>query len=155
VLWLGGSNNGITGEFNGDNDPWSLYVLARSGVDLWIMPAPVGARVTIDKHRERELFPDTLLGGYLWQITPSGAKPLFDPACLAVVIGEHRGLDWVRKTEFVTIGGPDRGYRWDPSAVPTSVRVIRDIDHAAIKRDLFRTLQSSSGSRHSNRLPPP
>jgi inosine-uridine nucleoside N-ribohydrolase len=46
VMWLGGSNNAITGEFNGDNDPWSMYVVAQSGIETWIVPAPVGARAT-------------------------------------------------------------------------------------------------------------
>jgi inosine-uridine nucleoside N-ribohydrolase len=31
VIWLGGSNNAIIREFNGNNDPWSLVVIARSG----------------------------------------------------------------------------------------------------------------------------
>jgi inosine-uridine nucleoside N-ribohydrolase len=49
VIWLGGSDNAIVREFNGNNDPWSMVVIARSGLETWIVPAPVGGRVTMDK----------------------------------------------------------------------------------------------------------
>ena len=65
VMWLGGSNNGITNEFNGNNDPWSMYVVCQSGIETWIMPAPVGARVRIDKRTEANCYADNPLGRYL------------------------------------------------------------------------------------------
>ena len=140
ILWLGGLDHTITREYNGDNDPWAAYVMTQSGIETWIMPAPVGARVAVDKRSEGGLFPDHALGRYLKEITPAEAKPLFDPACLSVIIADARGLPWVRSSEFVTVGGPDRGYQWVGSAKPTKVRVIRQIDAVAMRNDLFQTL---------------
>lgn len=64
VMWLGGSNEGITREFNGNNDPWSMVV---------------GGRIRMDKRREADLYPDNPLGRYLRTITPNRSKSLYDP----------------------------------------------------------------------------
>ena len=141
VMWLGGSSNGITHEFNGNNDPWSMYIVAQSGVETWIMPAPVGARVAIDKRTEADLYADNALGQYLKAIVPAGNKPLFDPSCLSAIISERLGLGWVKRTEWVTVAGPEADYAWTLSEEPTTVRVIREIDQEAMKQDIFRTMK--------------
>lgn len=141
VMWLGGSNDGITREFNGNNDPWSMYVIAQSGLETWIMPAPVGARVAIDKSTEGDLYADHPLGQYLKRIVPAKNKALFDPSCLSAIIGERLGLGWVKVTEFVTVAGPDAGYRWPKTDQPGSVRVIRQIDQKAMQLDLFNSMK--------------
>ncbi len=82
-MWLGGSDTRIGDEFNANNDPWSIYVVTLSGLETWIMAAPVGVRVRIDKRTESELYPDNPLGRYLEEIVPARDKPLFDPACVA------------------------------------------------------------------------
>ena len=146
ILWLGGSNNAITGEFNGDNDPWSLFVVAQSGIETWILPAPVGARVAINKRTEGDLYADHALGRYLKSIVPDGNKALYDPACLSVIISERLGLGWVKETEFVTVAGPQQGYRWTKTDAPTNVRVIRQIDQKAMQLDIFNTMKSKPTS---------
>jgi hypothetical protein len=70
----------IVREFNGNNDPWSMYVVAHSGVETWIVPAPVGARVAIDKRTEGHLYADHPLGQYLKQIVPAKQKGCTMPA---------------------------------------------------------------------------
>ena len=141
VMWLGGSNHAITGEFNGNNDPWSMYVVAHSGLETWIMPAPVGARVRIDKRTESDLYADHPLGQYLRKIVPARNKPLYDPSCLSAIISMRLGLGWIKQAEPVTVAGPKEGYRWTKADKPTTVRVIRQIDQAAMKADIFGTMK--------------
>lgn len=141
VMWLGGSNQSITHEFNGNNDPWSMYVVAQSGLETWTMPAPVGARVAIDKRTEGDLYAEHALGQYLKEIVPARNKQLFDPSCLSAIIGERLGLGWVKRTEWVAVAGPEADYAWTLSEKPTTVRVIREIDQEAMKQDIFRTMK--------------
>ncbi|MHC4200487.1 MAG: PKD domain-containing protein, partial [Planctomycetota bacterium] len=141
IMWLGGSNDGILREFNGRNDPWSMFVVGRSGLDVWIMPAPVGATVRIDKRREPDLYAATPLGEYLKRITPARNKPLFDPACLAAVIDLRLDLGWIERTETVIVNGPEKGYRWEAGTGPGTVKLIRRIRHAEVKRDIFDTMK--------------
>lgn len=141
IMWLGGSNNGITHEFNGNNDPWSMYVVSRSEVETWIMPAPVGARVRIDKRAEADYYAGNPLGRYLLKIVPAHNKPLFDPACLSAIISMHLKLGWVKESDRVVVSGPDGDYAWTKITRPSRVRVIRQIDQQAMKGDLFNTLK--------------
>ena len=141
IMWLGGSNREAINEFNGNNDPWSIYVVAQSGLETWIMPAPVGARVAVDKRTEGHLYAGHPLGRYLFDIMPARHKALYDPSCLSAIISERLGLGWVKETEWVTVAGPAEGYRWNKSASPTTVRVIRQIDQQAMQRDLFQTMK--------------
>ncbi|MFP4058385.1 MAG: nucleoside hydrolase [Candidatus Brocadiia bacterium] len=141
VVWLGGSNRAITGEFNGNNDPWSMYVVARSGVPTWIIPAPVGGRIRMDVRKEADLYPDNPLGRYLRKIVPRRSKSLYDPAAPAAVISMRLGLGWVQEAETVTVGGPKDGYRWTEAEGPSPVRVVRQIDVEAMKRDIFDTMK--------------
>lgn len=140
ILWLGGSNDRITREFNGNNDPWSMVVVGRCGLETWIMPAPVSGRIRMDKRAEGDLYPATPLGRYLREITPDRSKSLYDPSCLAAVIAFHQGLDWVQQTDPVAVGGPDVDYRWTVLEGASKVRVVREIDVLAMKRDIFDTL---------------
>jgi hypothetical protein len=141
VMWLGGSNNEIINEFNGNNDPWSMYVVTHSGLETWIMPAPVGARVRIDKRSEGHLYADHPLGQYLKKIVPAHNKALFDPSCLAAIISQRLQLGWIKQTEPVLVAGPKKGYRWSTTDDPTTVRVIRQIDQKAMQLDIFNTMK--------------
>jgi PKD repeat protein len=141
IIWLGGSNNEIVNEFNGNNDPWSMYVVCRSGIETWIMPAPVGARVAINKVTEGHLYADHPLGRYLESIVPARNKALYDASCLSAIISEHLGLGWVKETEPVVVAGPQNGYRWTRTEQPTPVRVIRQIDQKAMQMDLFNSMK--------------
>ncbi len=147
VMWLGGSNTAITGEFNGNNDPWSMYVVAQSGLETWIVPAPVGARVAIDKRTEADLYADHPLGQYLREIVPARNKPLFDPSALAAIISMRLDLGWVKEVEPVTVAGADQKHAWRRAERPSSVRVIRQIDQQAMKQDIFQTIKG-----HERRL---
>lgn len=141
VMWLGGSNTALTGEFNGNNDPWSMYVVAQSGLETWIVPAPVGARVAIDKRTEGDLYADHPLGQYLKQIVPARNKPLFDPSALAAIISLRLDLGWVKQVELVSVAGPEQKHAWSTSEGPSNVRVIRQIDQEAMKQDIFETIK--------------
>jgi len=141
AMWLGGSNAAITGEFNGNNDPWSMVVVAHSGVETWIVPAPVGGRIRMDVRKEADLYADNPLGRYLEKIVPKRNKAIYDPSCLSAIISLRLGLGWLKEVEHVTVAGPDQGYRWTRTDQPTTVRVIRQIDQEAMKRDLFDTLK--------------
>ncbi len=141
IMWLGGSNNEIINEFNGNNDPWSMYVVCHSGIETWIMPAPVGGRVAIDKTKEGHLYADHPLGQYLKSIVPARNKALYDASCLSAIISEYLGLGWVKQSEPVVVAGPQDGYRWTRADGPTTVRVIRQIDHKAMQRDLFESMK--------------
>jgi len=143
VMWLGGSNNEITNEFNGNNDPWSMYVVCQSGIETWILPAPVGARVRIDKRTEADYYADNPLGRHLLRIVPAHNKPLFDPSCLSAIISMRLKLGWVKETEPVVVDGPEKGYRWTKTEQATSVRVIRQIDQQAMKEDIFGTMKGA------------
>ncbi len=141
VIWLGGSNDAIVREFNGNNDPWSMYVVAHSGVETWIVPAPVGARVAIDKRTEGHLYADHPLGQYLKQIVPAKHKALYDASTLSAIISMRLrpGLDQRSGTRLVA--GPDQQYAWTRSDDPDAVHVIREIDQQAMQRDLFDTMK--------------
>lgn len=141
VIWLGGSNDAIVREFNGNNDPWSMYVVAQSGVETWIVPAPVGARVSIDKRSESHLYADHPLGQYLKKIVPNKHKALYDASALSSIIDMRLNLDWIHKVLRVHVAGPDEGYRWKPTDNKDGVRVIREIDHKAMQQDLFDTMK--------------
>ena len=141
IMWLGGSNNEIINEFNGNNNPWSMYVVCHSGVETWIMPAPVGARVAIDKTKEAHLYADHPLGQYLKSIVPARNKALYDASCLSAIISEHLGLGWIKETEPVVVAGPQDGYRWTRTEQPTSIQVIRQIDQKAMQMDLFNSMK--------------
>ena len=52
-------------------------------------------------------------------------------------------LGWVKKTEPVTVGGPEKKYRWTMAKQPTKVRVIRQIDQQAMKEDIFKTMEGA------------
>ncbi|MFQ6098155.1 MAG: nucleoside hydrolase [Armatimonadota bacterium] len=143
IMWLGGLDEGVVGEFNGGNDPWSIYVIAQSGIETWVVPAPVGARVRIDRRTEADLYADNPLGRYLRQIVPARDKPLFDPSCLAAIISMRLGLGWVKEVEQVVMTSPGREYRWKKADGPSSVRIIREIDERAMKRDIFTTMKGS------------
>lgn len=146
IVWLGGGpEQAHRGTFNGENDPWSVYVTGQSGVELWIMlENPTGASLSLDKRTEMGLYPDNMLGKYLvaisniWSTEPT--KELFDVTTISMVIGNHLGLDWLTLVEPSVILGPDQEYRWQKTDSPTSVYIIRDIDNEAMKVDLFNTL---------------
>ena len=141
VMWLGGSNTAITGEFNGNNDPWSMYVVCQSGIETWIVPAPVGGRIRMDVRKEVDLYADNPLGRYLAKIVPKRSKSLYDPSCLSAIISMRLGLGWLKEVEPVVVAGPKGGYRWTKTDGPTPVRVIRQIDQEAMKRDVFDTMK--------------
>jgi hypothetical protein len=141
VIWLGGSNDSIIREFNGNNDPWSMYVVAHSGVATWILPAPVGARVAIDKRTEGHMYADHPLGQYLKQIVPAKHKALYDASALSSIISMQLDLGWIKAVENVTVAGPDGQYAWTHSDDPNAVHVIREIDQHAMQRDLFDTMK--------------
>jgi hypothetical protein len=142
VMWLGSSNNALNKGFNGNNDPWSIYILCRSGLETWIIPEPVGARLAVDKRTEAHLYADNPLGQYLLKIVPARLKPLYDASCLSAIISMHLKLGWIKETEFIKTPDNAQKYSCIKSDSPTAVRVIRQIDQKAMKQDLFNTMKA-------------
>ena len=134
-------------EHNGGKDPWSVYIMGQSGIDMQILLShPTSLKLHIDKRVESALYPENELGEYLLQITPvhqwgsTRPKALHDVCVLAVVINEYLGLDWIKEVEPTCVTGPEEGYTWQPADENSTVRLIRDIDGEAMKVDLFETL---------------
>lgn len=140
VVWLGGSRDAIAGEFNGNNDPWAGYVVGRSGVEFWVIPAYVGGRVKLDVRTEGYRYPKNPLGQYLCRIMPKRKKSLYDPSAVSMVLAFHLGLGWVKRFEYVRFDDAAAPYRWKASQEATPVRVIREIAQDEIKEDIFATL---------------
>jgi len=159
ILWVGGSKTAITGQYNGDNDPWAAYVMTQSGIETWVLPDDVAAGLVVDKRTEAKRYPAHRLGRHLLSIQPDipkggEPKPLYDPCAVAAVISRCRGLRWVKKAEPVGVGPADppppdpkdpkapkpQPFAWIPAKGPSTIRLVREIDVAAMKRDLFRTL---------------
>lgn len=113
----------------------------HSGVGTWIVPAPVGARVAIDKRIEGHLYADHPLGQYLKQIVPAEHKALYDASTLSSIISLRVDLGWIKEVEGVDVSGPDQQYAWTHSDDPKAVHVIREIDQQAMQRDLFDTMK--------------
>jgi inosine-uridine nucleoside N-ribohydrolase len=131
ICWLGGTQERVTNNFNGNNDPWSVYVTGQSGVEFWIIPArPTGVSLLFDKRFESDLYPDNPLGEYLEEITPAMAKALLDLTAISMVISDHvaklqteaeisrpaplpwHGRHWLKYVVHSEILGPDQKYRF-------------------------------------------
>ncbi len=118
-----------------------MYVVAHSGVETWIVPAPVGARVAIDKRTEGNLYADHPLGRYLKEIMPAKHKALYDASTLSSIISMRLDLGWIKEVERVDVAGPDEEYAWTRSENPQAVHVIREIDQQAMRQDLFDSMK--------------
>ncbi len=147
IVWLGGHAKDYHKEHNGHYDPWSVYVMGQSGIDMQILLShPTSLKLNIDKRVEAGLYPDNELGKYLLKITPlfqwrsTKPKALHDACVLAVVINDFLGQDWVTEVEPTYVSGPEKDYSWQPAGDNSVVRLIRDIDGEAMKADLFNTL---------------
>ncbi|WP_194776788.1 hypothetical protein [Pararhodonellum marinum] len=146
IVWLGGGPEAVNDwSFNGENDPWSVYLIGQSGLEFWIMlENPTGASLAIDKRTELGLYPDNRLGKYLVAISniysTDTTKSLYDLTTISMVIGNHLGKTWLTLVEPSVVLGPDQEYRWQKFDSPTNVNIIREIDAQAMKVDFFNTL---------------
>ncbi len=154
VVWLGGLDNDYHTEYNGGNDPWSVYVMGQSGIDMQIMLGhPTSLKLHVDKRVEAGRYPDNDLGKYLVQITPvfqwgstTVLKSIHDVCVPASVISNYKGFNWVTKVAPVKITGPENNYRWEQADSTSNVYLIWDIDGEAMKTDLFNTLNGNPTS---------
>jgi len=147
VYWLGGTDKDYVNEYNGGNDPWSVYVTGQSGLELRVLLGhPTSLKLHIDKRVESGLYPDNELGNYLKTIIPvfqwmsTDPKAIHDVCVPAAIISEYNDLGWVTKTEPIKLNGPDQGYTWRHIDGSSNVHLIWDIDGEAMKEDLFNTL---------------
>jgi len=141
IALVGGPDSASDGTFNGHNDPWSVYVMCKSGVEFWtILESPTGASLRFDKRKEGDLYPKNPLGDYLKMITPAHNKALFDVTTVSMVIAEHQKFNWLTEVEPANVLGPDQGYRWEKAKEPSSVHIVRDIDEEAMKVNFFNTI---------------
>jgi inosine-uridine nucleoside N-ribohydrolase len=155
VIWLGGGPAGAntlnaekSWTFNGENDPWSVYVMAQSGIEFWIiLENPTGSSLRVDKRTQLGPYPKNRLGDYLiaisniWSDEPS--KPLYDLVTISMVIGNHLGKPWLTAVEPSVLLGPEEEYRWQKTEQATNLNIIRAIDHEAMKKDFFNTLNGN------------
>ena len=154
VIWLGGLEKGFSKEYNGGNDPWSVYVMGQTGIEMQILLGdPTSLKLNIDKRIESGLYPDNELGKYLMTIIPvfqwgstTVLKSIHDVCVPATVISNYKGLNWVTKIAPVKISGPANGYLWMPADSTSKVYLIWDIDGKAMKTDLFNTLNGNPTS---------
>jgi inosine-uridine nucleoside N-ribohydrolase len=160
IIWLGGGPDGANANtFNGNNDPWSVYVTAQSGLDFWVLlENPTGSSILFNQPDDYSLYPDIPLGDYLRndmrsyfeeKIPGRKSKALYDLATVSIVIGNYLGNPWLTSVEPSQLLGPDQEYRWKKVDGPTNVYVIRDVDEEAMKTDFFKTLNGSPSA-----LPP-
>ena len=146
VFWLGGLENAFNKDYNGGNDPWSVYVMGNSGIDFFVMLDPTSLKLNIDKRIESHLYPDNDLGNYLKIITPvfqwnsTIPKSIHDVCVPAAILSNHFGYNWVLKEEPAQVSGPDSGYKWEKADSTSNVRLVWDIDGEAMKKDLFDRL---------------
>jgi hypothetical protein len=146
IVWLGGGPEKVNAwSFNGENDPWSVYVTGQSGVEFWILlENPTGASLSIDKRTEMDLYPNNPLGKYLVAVTniwsTETIKALYDLSTISMVIGKHLGKPWLTLVEPSVVLGPDQEYRWQKVDSAANVYIIREIDAKAMKADFFNTL---------------
>ena len=148
IIWLGGLEKDYHTEYNGGNDPWSVYVMGQSGIDVQIVLShPTSLKLNIDKRIESDLYPNNDLGDYLITITPvfqwgstTVLKSIHDVCVPAVVINNYKGYNWVTKVAPVKVSGPENDYKWVESDSSSNIYLIWDIDGEAMKTDLFNTL---------------
>ncbi|MCD6321873.1 MAG: nucleoside hydrolase, partial [Clostridiales bacterium] len=154
VIWLGGLEKGYSKEYNGGNDPWSVYVMGQTGIDIQVLLShPTSLKLNIDKRIESGLYPDNELGEYLVKITPvfqwgstTVLKSIHDACVPATVISNFKGFNWVTKVAPVKITGPEKDYKWEQADSTSAVYLIWDIDGEAMKADLFNTLNGNPTS---------
>jgi hypothetical protein len=115
IMWLGGSNNEIINEFNGNNDPWSMYVVVTAASRRGSCPPRSGRGSPSTRRTEGHLYADHPLGQYLKSIMPARNKALYDASCLSAIISKHLDLGWVKEPSRSSwpdrrkaIAGPDR-----------------------------------------------
>ncbi len=150
VFWLGGLEKGFSNEYNGGNDPWSVYVMGQSGLEFRVMLShPTSLKLNIDKRVEADLYPDNDLGDYLETIIPvfqwrsTIPKSIHDVCVPAALISDFKGLGWIKNEKPAAISGPDKNYTWLPADSTSKVTLIWDINGKAMKKDLFNTLNGS------------
>jgi hypothetical protein len=142
VCWLGGGPGSINSNtFNGENDPWSVYVTVQSGIEfLMILEHPTGSSFKFDKTVDGHLYPNNPLGDYLRKITPARPKNLYDITVLSMIIGRHLGKQWLTRVEPSILLDRDQGYEYRSTTEPTNLHIVWAVDGEAMKNDFFNTL---------------
>ncbi len=152
VIWLGGGPISAGEEtYNGSNDPWSVYVVGKSGIDFTIMlEHPTSARLQFKKPEDAKLYPDNQIGHYLRDIVLSrmnlygnDKKSLYDLTTISTVINNYLGLNWITEIKDMQIGNKEENYIWKPVEGKSNIHVILDIDEEAMKNDFFNTLNEN------------
>ncbi len=150
VYWLGGLETEFLNEYNGGNDPWSVYVMGKCGIDFTVMLAdPTSLKLNIDKRVEADLYPDNELGDYLEKIIPvfqwhtTIPKSIHDVCVPAAILGDYLNLGWVKRKEQAGVSGPENDYKWVKADSTSNITLVWDIDGVAMKKELFNTLSGN------------
>jgi inosine-uridine nucleoside N-ribohydrolase len=140
IVWLGGTPKGIGGQYNGDNDRWAATIIVRSGIETWIITDDLAGKITAGKTADAKLYAAHHLGKHLLKIAPDkGTAPLYDIAPVAAIIDTHRLAGWVKSSRPVSVNVDT--LEWTKAPTPSTVRVVTEIDAAAMKSDLLNTLR--------------
>lgn len=148
VLWLGGGPEYASKEtYNGKNDPWSVYVMAQSGIDFTIiLENPTSAKLKFHRDADANRYPQNEIGHFLrsdilerMDLYGSESKSLYDLTTISTVISNYLNLNWLTIIEDVSVGND---YKWLPAKGKTNVHVVREINTEAMKNNFFKTINN-------------
>ncbi|MFQ6131633.1 MAG: nucleoside hydrolase [Armatimonadota bacterium] len=128
VVWLGGTPEGMTREFNARNDLNANRCVANSNLQCYFMPASVGVRVLVTDAQAHRYMSQCPIGKYLASLW-SGSRGLFDVGAVGACINPN----WFQ-TRRARVGD-DLLYVWD-KAGPFYVHT--DIDADKVTRDFLK-----------------
>jgi hypothetical protein len=152
VCWLGGGPDGASTHANGGRDAWAPWVTymgtVESGVEfVMFLERPTGFSINFNPDTDVALYPNNPLGdylktrtlGYIKRIPVGTHKGLYDLGVLSFVIGEHLRRPWLTKVE-PSILLSQSPYALRSTAGPTNLRIVHEVDVAAMKKDFWSTL---------------
>ncbi len=151
VALVGGAESAGKGTYNGKNDPWSVYVVGKSGVDFTvILEHPTSARLKFYESKDFERYPKTNIGYYLKNIMQNrfdthdyNEKSLYDLTTVSGVINDYLNLNWYQQIEDMDIANLDEEYAWKKIGGKSNIHVVWDIDEKAMKNDFFQTINGN------------
>jgi hypothetical protein len=163
ICWLGGGPDGASTWANGNRDTWAPWVTYKSGIEfVMFLERPTGFSIDFNPNTDVSRYPGNPLGDYLKTITTDYIerwkgtarvephKGMYDLGVLSYVISEHLRKPWIRRVE-PSILLPQSPYRLQSTKESTNLNVVHEIDHEAIKKDFFNTLNSKPTALPPNR----
>jgi hypothetical protein len=156
VCWLGGGRREASDDTaNGNRDPWAPWVTYKSGIEfVMFLERPTGKSITFDENMDYSLYPSNPLGDYLKMRTKNyidnkfeptedyPLKAMYDMGVISLVIGNHLGRPWLTRVE-PSILLSDEFFTHQPTAKPTNLKIVHEVNAAAMKKDFWETLDGN------------